>query len=251
MQAIVSDIHGNLEAFSTILEDIENQGVDEILCLGDVVGYGPNPIECLDLAMENCKWVLCGNHEWALVNQPVGFSPPAKRAIELTRKLFEKETDSEQAERRKDFLFNLEPNVEDGNVMYVHGSPKDPIMDYVFPEQFSRFWTEEKVDDLLRTVEWVCFCGHSHVPSIISSAYESIVPTEDVESYALDPEKVYIINAGAVGQPRDRNNKACYAIWDGDAVTHRRLAYDHEATAAKIREIGFDEKLASRLAEGT
>ena len=251
MQAIVSDIHGNLEAFSTILADIENQGVDEILCLGDVVGYGPNPIECLDLAMENCKWVLCGNHEWALVNQPVGFSPPAKRAIELTRELFEKETDSEQAERRKDFLFNLEPNVEDGNVMYVHGSPKDPIMDYVFPEQFSRFWTEEKVDDLLRTVEWVCFCGHSRVPSIISSAYESIVPTEDVESYALDPEKVYIINAGAVGQPRDRNNKACYAIWDGDAVTHRRLAYDHETTAAKIREIGFDEKLASRLAEGT
>ncbi|MDA0836943.1 MAG: metallophosphoesterase, partial [Planctomycetota bacterium] len=80
MQAIVSDIHGNLEALTTVLEDIEKQEVDEILCLGDVVGYGPNPIECLDLAMEHFKWVLCGNHEWALVNQPVGFSPAAKRA---------------------------------------------------------------------------------------------------------------------------------------------------------------------------
>lgn len=251
MKAIISDIHGNLEAFLEVLKDIQSQSIQEILCLGDVVGYGPNPLECLDLAMGKCKWVLCGNHEWALVNQPVGFSLAAKRAIELTRQLFEKEPDAERAQQRRDFLHNLEPNVEDGNIMYVHGSPKDPIMDYVFPEQFSRVWSRERVDDLLRTVQWVCFCGHSHVPAVISSAYESIVPQgNDPSTFVLDRAKRYIINVGSVGQPRDRNNRACYLVHNDNTVTFRRVAYDFAATAAKIRELGLGEKSAVRLQDG-
>jgi predicted phosphodiesterase len=251
MKAIVSDIHGNLEAFTAVLEDIRKREVDEILCLGDVVGYGPNPIECIELAMEHCKWVLCGNHEWALVNQPVGFSPAARKAIELTKELFDTADTDELAAKRREFLENLEPNVIEGNIMFVHGSPKDPIMDYVFPEQFSRFWSEEKVDDLLATVEWVCFCGHSHVPAVISSAYESIVPLLDEQTFTLDRDKKYIINVGAIGQPRDRNNKACYVLWEDDKVTFRRVEYDFTKTGEKLRALGFEEKLASRLAEGT
>ena len=251
MKAIVSDIHGNLEALNAVMDDIEQHDVDEILCLGDIVGYGPNPVECLDIGMANFKWVLCGNHEWALVNQPVGFSPTAKRAIEITKGLFELETEEDLTAKRNDFLFNLEPNVEDGPFMFVHGSPKDPIMDYVFPEQFSRFWSEDKVDDLLRTVEWACFCGHSHVPSVISSTYQSLVPLQDDETHVLEKEKKYIVNVGAVGQPRDRNNKSCYVLWEDDTVTFRRIAYDFDVTAEKMRKIGFDERLSSRLAEGT
>ncbi|MBI2192657.1 MAG: metallophosphoesterase family protein [Planctomycetes bacterium] len=252
MKAIISDIHGNLEAFQEVLKDIESQGISEILCLGDVIGYGPNPLECLDVAMEKCKWVLCGNHEWALVNQPVGFSPVAKKAIEMTRQLFEKEPDAARAQRRKEFLNNLEPNVEDGNIMFVHGSPKDPIMDYVFPEQYSRFWSRERVDDLLRTVQWICFCGHSHVPALISSVYESIVPHgNNPTTYTLDAAKRYIINVGAVGQPRDRNNRACYLIFNENTVTFRRVSYDFAATAAKIRALGLGERSAARLVDGT
>jgi len=251
MKAIISDIHSNIEAFAAVLEDIQRHDVEEILCLGDVVGYGPDPVECLEMAMEHCKWVLCGNHEWALVNQPVGFSPAAKRAIEITKELFDSADSDELAAKRNNFLESLEPNVEDGNVMFVHGSPKDPIMDYVFPEQFSRFWTEDKVDELLEPVDWVCFCGHSHVPAIISSTYESIVPLMDEETYTLEREKKYIVNTGAVGQPRDRNNKSSYVLWEDDKVTFRRVGYDFETTAAKIRDRGFDEKLASRLGEGT
>ena len=252
MQAIISDIHGNLEALEAVLEDIEGQKVDEILCLGDVVGYGPNPVECLDIAMEKFKWVLMGNHEWALINQPVGFSPAAKAAIEITRRIFEEaEDDEETKQKRMDFISGLEPIQEDSILMFVHGSPKDPIMDYVFPEQFSRFWSEDRVDELLKDVRWACFCGHSHIPCIISSAYDSIVPLEDVEKHELDRDMRYIINSGAVGQPRDRNPKASYLILDRRKVTFRRVEYDHETTAAKIRELGFDEKLATRLAEGT
>jgi predicted phosphodiesterase len=251
MTAIISDIHGNLEALQAVLEDIARVGAEEILCLGDVVGYGPNPVECLDLVIQRCKWSLCGNHEWALLNQPVGFSPPARHAIEVTKTLFDAEAATEPGRRRSDFLMNLEPNVEASRLMYVHGSPVDPIMDYVFPQQYSRVWDEVRIDELLRTVQWLCFCGHSHVPFVISSLYESIVPLLDEETVDLDEAKTYLINAGAVGQPRDHNSRACYIVFSGDKVTFHRVAYDYEKTSAKIRALGLDEKLAARLAEGT
>ena len=135
MIAILSDIHSNLEALQTVLGEIDRRGIDEIICLGDVIGYGPNPIECLDLVMQRATVTLMGNHDFAVFYEPYNFNIGAEQACFWTREQFESDPDVERRARRWKFLAGL-PVYEKrpGELMAVHASPRRPVNEYIFPD---------------------------------------------------------------------------------------------------------------------
>src|SRR6185369_15866940 len=132
-QAIISDIHGNLLALDAVMRDITDQKVDEIVCIGDIAGYGPDPVECIDVVREKCKWVLCGNHDAALfMISPIGFNKIAKEAIEWQRTLLEPHWYSMPGTKERwTWISSLKPNRTEGKVLYVHASPREPLLEYV------------------------------------------------------------------------------------------------------------------------
>ena len=252
MLAILSDIHGNLEALQAVLADLRAQGADEVYCLGDVVGYGPNPLECIDLARQFQMTVL-GNHDQAAIFDPAGFSPMAERAIFWTREQLENpETPAEQREQRWEFLAERPRIHRDQHGMFVHGSARNPLNEYVFPEHA---FDQRRMERLFSLVERCCFQGHTHVPGVFTvqpgNGFQFITPEEMDSTHLLDARKT-IINVGAVGQPRDGDWRACYVLLDGNRVVFRRVEYDVEETVAKIYAIGeLDNHLGDRLLRGT
>lgn len=249
-RALISDIHGNLEALQAVLADIDAIGVDEIYCLGDIIGYGPNPCECLDLVMKRCKSTILGNHDQAALFDPDGFNPMALRAIYWTRDQLDGGNGSQtQINSRWDFLGELPRFLNEGTFKFVHGSPRDPTNEYVFPEYV---YDTRKMEILFGKVEQYCFMGHTHLPGVFTTHCEFISPDESDQTFSLGPNKL-LINVGSVGQPRDENNQSCYVILDTDAmtVTYRRVSYDFDATAAKIYdEPDLDDALGDRLKRG-
>ena len=134
-RALISDIHGNYEALSAVLDHIESQGIKRIVCLGDIIGYGPDPIRCLDTVIERCELTILGNHDQATIFDPEGFNPVALRAIFWTRDQLEKTVDGvDKSNRRWDFIGELPRRHDEGRILFVHGSPRDPTNEYVFPE---------------------------------------------------------------------------------------------------------------------
>ena len=167
MKAIISDIHSNLEALQAVLADIDKQKVNEIYCLGDVVGYGPNPRECIDLVMK-CQVVLLGNHDQGAMFDPDGFNPPAERAIFWTRQQLESPSDNRQAkERRWEFLAERPRTHRENGYLFVHGSARNPLNEYVFPEDI---YNQRKMERIFALVERYCFQGHTHVPGIFTES---------------------------------------------------------------------------------
>ncbi len=247
-QAIISDIHGNLEALQAVLEDIDRQNVDRIVCLGDIVGYGPNPRECLDLAM-GFHWSILGNHDDAALHNPEGFSSGAEKAIFWTREQLENsDSDPETVRRRLEFLDELPRRQRENGYQFVHGSPRDPLNEYVFPEDVHNV---RKMEVLFSLVERACFQGHTHVPGIFLSDGRFLPPTELGAGYLLTPDHKAMINVGSVGQPRDGDWRSCYVLLDGDRVFFRRVDYDVDRTVAKIHgEPDLDDFLGDRLREG-
>jgi len=250
-RAIVSDIHGNLEAFSRVLEDIASQSVDAIICLGDVLGYGPNPIECLDLVMRRCQLTILGNHDQAAVFDPDGFNPMALRAIYWTRDQLDNTELSRQADinRRWDFLTERPRSAHDGDYLFVHGSPRDPTNEYVFPETA---FDKTKIDSLFARVGKYCFQGHTHMPGVFTTEYDFVEPADCQHEYPLENQKL-MINVGSVGQPRDDDPRACYAIVDDSRgrLEFRRVAYDLDQTIKKIYAVPqLDNQLGDRLRSG-
>jgi predicted phosphodiesterase len=250
-QALVSDIHGNLEAFHAVLADIASQSVDEILCLGDVVGYGPNPCECLDLVIKRCKVTVMGNHDQAALFDPDGFNPVALKAIYWTRDRLD-DPESGRANvinRRWDFLSELPRQHTEDQCLFVHGSPRDPTNEYVFPETI---YDQSKMGILFSKVTKYCFQGHTHMPGVFTPELEFIEPKDCDYEFPLGREKL-MVNVGSVGQPRDEDNRACYVILDHDLrrLYFRRIAYDFESTIKKIyAEQALDRMLGDRLRTG-
>jgi predicted phosphodiesterase len=247
VKAIISDIHGNLEALQAVLKDIEARGVSEIYCLGDVVGYGPNPRECVDLVMR-CKVVLLGNHDQGAIFDPDGFNPQAERAIFWTRAQLESSSEPRQIrERRWEFLAERPRQVRENGFLYVHGSARYPLSEYVFPEDI---YNMKKMERIFALVERYCFQGHTHVPGIFTENLQFLSP-EDVNSqYKLDGRKT-LCNVGSVGQPRDGDWRACYVMLDGETINFIRVEYDVETTIRKVYEIDeLDNFLGDRLREG-
>jgi len=230
-RAIISDIHGNLEALTTVLDDIASANVDEIFCLGDVVGYGPNPRECIDHC-RNFSMTLLGNHDNGALFDPDGFSSGAEKAIFWTRQQLE-DPQVEGAADRWDFLAKLPRTHRCEPFMFVHGSPRSPLNEYVFPEDHQ-----------------YCFQGHTHVPGVFTENCRFYSPQEIENSFSLNEQKV-MVNVGSVGQPRDGDPRSSYVIVDDKQIEFRRVEYDFEATRAKIHaEPGLDDFLGDRLVEG-
>ncbi|MGD2174402.1 MAG: metallophosphoesterase family protein [Candidatus Brocadiaceae bacterium] len=249
MKAVISDIHANLEAFQAVLDDMKGQGADEVICLGDFVGYGPNPLECIDLAVD-FDITLKGNHEKALLTEFEGsnFNSRAKGSLNWTREQLSPLNDDREANlKRWDFLGALEDSHAEDDILYVHGTPREPITEYLYPRDIYR---TEKLRALFAAIDWLCFCGHSHVPGIWTEDMIYLTPQEVNYRYHLVRKKT-IVNVGSVGQPRDGDNRATYVLFDGNRVIFRKVDYDVEKTARKIRAVPeLDPFLAERLLEG-
>jgi diadenosine tetraphosphatase ApaH/serine/threonine PP2A family protein phosphatase len=247
MKAILSDIHGNLEALRAVLDDVARHGAEAIYCLGDLIGYGPDHRGCLDLAT---GWpvVLRGNFDQAVLSGAKGFGLYAGRSIDWTRRQLQAPLpDHQTAARRRDFLAGLPCTHREGGSLFVHGSPRDPLHEYVFPEDIHN---PQKLGRIFALVDRYCFQGHTHVPGVFTEDLRFVSPEEAGYVYRLDGRKA-LVNVGSVGQPRDGDWRACYALLDGDAVRFRRVEYDIETTIRKIRDIdALDDFLGDRLRDG-
>ena len=265
--AIISDLHGNRPALEVCLADAAERGVSRYVCLGDVVGYGAEPRACLDAVMARCVAAptapgpdgqpllpgLClkGNHEEALLFSAEDFNPKARAAIEWTRE--EIGRDPARADAYWDYLGELDALERDEVAMFAHGSPRDPVREYVVPRDIK---DRRKMDGLFASMDRdVCFIGHSHLPSVLFADGSYFVPRGEASEHGpydlgLDSSRA-IVNVGSVGQPRDQDPRLSYVLFDGSAVTFVRLEYDHEAAATAIRQVpDLPDFLADRLAAG-
>lgn len=252
MKALISDIHSNFEALTAVLADIEKQGVTEIYCLGDIVGYGPNPRECVDAVMR-CKMVLLGNHDQGAMFDPDGFNAPAERAIFWTRAQLEAPIENRQKmTERWEFLAERPRMHKENGFLFVHGSARNPLNEYVFPEDI---YNQRKMDRIFSLVDKYCFQGHTHVPGVFTESqpedvYQFHSPDEMDYEFKLDHRKA-LVNVGSVGQPRDGDWRACYVLLDGNVVKYRRIEYDIDTTVKKIHGISdLDNFLGDRLRDG-
>lgn len=246
--AVISDIHSNLASLKAVLADIQEQGADRIVCLGDIVGYGPEPRECIDLVMQSCTICLLGNHDQGALFDPEGFNSGAERAIFWTRAQLESPSgNSKQGDRRWEFLGELPRNYQDGPLLFVHGSARNPLNEYVFPEDT---YNRRKMEKIFALVRQHSFQGHTHVPGVFTEDFRFFSPEEIDNQYRLGDEKT-MINVGSVGQPRDGDPRACYVLIDDDLVLFRRVEYPVEETIEKIHAVPeLDNFLGDRLRDG-
>ena len=233
--AIVSDIHANLAAFEAVLDDIAAQGVTAIFNLGDTVGYGPDPEACIDLAAADCRVNLCGNHDYAVLHTAEGFNPVAKGAIDHHRfRLHPEAGASEDILRRWAWLQGRETTCADPVFEAMHASPRNPIAEYILPSDPEL--DPHKIHDIFQAMTRpVAFVGHTHFPGVVEEGRRTFIhPSQlDGERFRLTDAPV-IVNVGSVGQPRDRDPRSCYVVFDGETALYRRVAYDIEATVTKV-----------------
>ncbi len=266
LTAIISDLHGNVPALDTALSDARRRGVARYVCLGDVVGYGARPRACLDVVMRLCVQnpepledgselagglCLLGNHEYALLHTAEDFNPRARAAIEWTKEDLWRGDDAEKSKAYWNFISGLSPRMNDGFAMFAHGSPRDPVREYMLPRDIH---DEEKLRANFECMDApVCFVGHSHVPAVYYEDRRFFQPLGTQGPYDLgDLDKARaIVNVGSIGQPRDGDPRLCYALFDGQYLTFVRLEYDLERAQADIRSVPeLPEELALRLAVG-
>ena len=251
--ALISDIHANMGALNAVLGDIKSNGITDIICLGDLVGYGPEPAEVVERAME-WRVVLMGNHDEAVVKFACGFNPVARAAVQWTREQLEPGFFSGKTKKNRwTFLSSLPLTHTQDGYFFVHGSPRDPTMEYIFKTDTIDLTGEipEKIRDIMSRFERVCFVGHTHEPGIITDDAIFLTPTEIDHRYTFEEGRKYIVNVGSVGQPRDGDSKSCYLLLDGNRIEFRRVAYDVNATAEKIfKNTHLDRRSGERLLLG-
>ena len=237
---IISDIHANLTALETVLDAAGN--VDAVWCLGDVIGYGPNPNECVELLQEQPKLIcLMGNHDAAAVGEmsTATFNSEARTVVEWTQGVLTKENIT--------FLRRRPQTSELDEVTLAHGSPRQPIFEYVLDvksaeENFEYFGND------------YCFIGHSHIPLMFHQSVENdhVKFSFPQANTVVELQPRTIINPGSVGQPRDRDPRASYAVYDTEAHTweYRRVDYEFSKTQELMRKAGLPERHISRLSGG-
>ena len=255
--AIISDVHANAAALKTVLGDIKSRGIDKIISLGDIIGYGPDPLECVDLVRTHCQWSLMGNHDFSVLYEPTNFNPGAEQAAYWTRSQFDQEPDPAKRRERYEFLGQLRVRVAETvpgtdppvPLLAVHGSPRRPINEYIFPDDCMT--APDKVSTIFERVGKLCVVGHTHVPGVFSDEPDFYPPAELTDAtYKFNTEKA-IINVGSVGQPRDMDPRACYVVMHEDRMQFVRLEYNIKETAEKIKAIPeLSDWLGDRLFEG-
>lgn len=238
---IIADIHSNYEAFGAVLEDAYNHGgFGHTWCVGDVVGYGPDPAACIKLLRQLDPLCVCGNHDLAAVGKiDIGdFSSEAARANRWTA--------GQLSEEDREFLFGLPELVVEDDFTIVHGSPRQPVWEYI-AHSFTA------ADNFRCFATRFCLVGHTHTPFLFEHDGTEVNGSllHDGDMLVLGNNRL-IINPGGVGQPRDRDPRASYAILDTDEmVLHNyRVAYDVAATQKKMEEAGLPDFLVSRIAWG-
>lgn len=247
--ALISDIHGNLDALKSVLADIETRNVDRIVCLGDIIGYGPNPCECLDLVMERCAWALMGNHDFAVLYEPTSFNASAESASFWTRAQIEAEPDAAARRRRFEFLGSLAIQRNFEGTLCVHASPRRPINEYIFADDVITQPT--KMQQIFEKIDTHCFVGHTHVPGVFTNEPDFYPPNDLNGVYHFSEQEKCIINPGSVGQPRDRDPRASYAVITDESVSFYRVEYDIASVVEKVRKIAnLSDFLGTRLLEG-
>ena len=240
--AIIADIHANLAAFTAVLDDIKGRGgVEEIWCLGDVVGYGPDPHQCIELLRQQNHVCAAGNHDWAVIGKldTSYFNPDAAAACHWTA--------AQLSPEDIDYLGNLPLVIEKGDFTLVHGSPREPIWEYLLSisnarESFAYFKSQ------------FCLVGHSHMPLVFRYSETGVCsfrPFSPNVGLVLGRSRL-IINPGGVGQPRDSDPRASYAIYDSETrmVKLHRIPYDISATQTKMVKYGLPIRLVTRLSSG-
>jgi predicted phosphodiesterase len=237
---VLSDIHSNLPALEAVLAEVDLAHIDEVLCLGDLVGYGPNPDECIARLRELPLRCVAGNHDWAAIGKmdTAEFNPAAREACQWTTK--------ELTAENRAYLESLPETLVQDNYTLVHGSLRAPIWEYV-----THPLVAQRSFELLNTQ--LCFHGHTHVPVIFRE--EGPHP----QAYILPPgQRInldtnrYMINTGSVGQPRDGDPRASYLLFDSREATveHRRVDYPVEETQKSMKKKGLPESLITRLSYG-
>lgn len=229
--AIISDIHSNLEALEKAMSIIEEKNVDEIICLGDVVGYGANPNECVEIVRSRCTTTVLGNHDAAALDPSLAhdFNAIARKAVVWTSQQLTKES--------TEFLESLPLTEQKENILFVHSSPAMPeAWDYIID-------SEDAVSAIRYFDEKICFIGHTHVPGIFS-------PRGRVKSIQIGEQ--CIVNVGSIGQPRDGNPKLAFGIFDSTAWEYEliRSEYEIQKAAEKIYAAKLPEELGNRLMYG-
>ena len=243
--AIIADIHSNLAALTSVLDDIEHRGgADEIWCLGDIVGYGPDPCECLAITRRTTDICVAGNHDWAVIGGKNDidiseFNPDAAYADQWTAQQLSGED--------MEYLSNLPLIIEKGDFTLVHGSPREPVREYLLSSGVAR-------ENLAYFTTRFCLVGHSHQPVVFNynetedDAARHFLPDSPVST----SEGRLIVNPGSVGQPRDGNPNAAYAIFDSEQQLIRlyRIPYDIRSTQEKMQAHGLPMRLTARLSYG-
>ncbi|MFH0911504.1 MAG: metallophosphoesterase [Planctomycetota bacterium] len=249
--ALISDIHGNFDALTAVFEDIDRQGdIESVYCLGDIVGYGPEPEACADLVRRRCEVTLMGNHDFAMLHSTLGFNPIAAVSIEYTTERLSPgpAADPVRAERWAWFRA-LPERWELGEDLLVHASPRDNLFEYLLPDD--ALYDPKKIAGVMRLVARNVFIGHTHRPGILTAEPRFLYPSELGMAYDFRPGEKLIVNVSSVGQPRDRDPRACYATVTEDGVAFRRVPYDIEATVRKVLAIPeIDARCGLRLREG-
>ena len=248
MLAIISDIHSNLEALTAVLAEIERRGITEIVCLGDIVGYGPNPIECLDIVAQRCAVALMGNHDFAVFYEPYNFNAGAESASYWTRQQFENDPMPQRRAMRWKFLANLPVRHRTNQFVGVHASPRRPINEYIFPDDI--YTNPGKFVSIFERFDKLCFVGHTHVPGVFLEGPDFYSPDELDGKFEITDEKA-IINVGSVGQPRDRDPRSSFVVLTDAYVEFVRVPYDIAVTVQKVKDIkDLDDFLGVRLFDG-
>ncbi|HNB09529.1 MAG TPA: metallophosphoesterase family protein [bacterium] len=229
--AIISDIHGNIEALRQALDIIGELGTDEIVCLGDIVGYGPDPEPCVDLIRKHCKTVIMGNHDNAVIDMSAteNFNPVAKQAVWWTHQQLSPESLS--------FLQGLPYRNQRQDLLFVHASPMNPAKwTYLFT-------INDALPEFDAFQERICFVGHTHSPRVFCNSPHATAITREFQ---------FIINVGSVGQPRDGDARLSFGLFDTEKWDYKniRSEYDVQTTARKTRERGLPVILAERLLRG-
>lgn len=238
---VLSDIHANQVALETVLADAAGKW-DRLWFLGDLVGYGPDPNECVDILRTHDPLALSGNHDWAVLGKldTEEFNPEARQAVDWTKQTLSAE--------RVTYLSTLPPRLETGDFTLAHGSPRHPIWEYLLDletalENFAHFATP------------YCLVGHSHVPAVFELDEEAgvmngyMAPAGEV--IQLGHQRI-ILNPGSVGQPRDGDPRAAYALFDETAMTFTfyRVEYDVVETQRRMKSHNLPRRLIDRLAQG-
>jgi diadenosine tetraphosphatase ApaH/serine/threonine PP2A family protein phosphatase len=238
--AVISDIHSNLHALEAVLADIQAEAPDEVWCLGDIVGYGAQPNECVDAVREAVRLSLSGNHDLAVLGtiDVAAFSGDAGAAARWTRTVL--------GESQAEWLGGLKPSADRAGFQLFHGSPRDPVWDYVLSEEIAKA-------SILQTTAPLLLVGHSHIALALRWDGEQM-------SGGLAPAGTevdlgggrFVLNPGSVGQPRDGDPRAAWLLIDEEAgrAAFRRVPYPIVRAQAAIRAYGLPEGLAARLTHG-